>query len=204
MPESREDAAQPEPAQRVGGRRSFGPTVLVGLAAGVLAAVAAGRDWASATGTGGGVRVSASTTGSSSAPLAVALALVALAAWGVVLVLRGRVRRWVAVLGALASAGVLATVVASAGRARADAVAAVVAKGATDDAASASLGAWFVVCAVAAALTLAAFAVAVVAAPRWPAMGSRFDAPAASPAAETVRTEQDMWRALDDGRDPTT
>jgi hypothetical protein len=34
-------------------------------------------------------------------------------------------------------------------------------------------------------------------------MGSRFDAPASSPAVETVRTEQDMWRALDDGHDPT-
>jgi uncharacterized membrane protein (TIGR02234 family) len=198
MPES----GPPEPARR--GRRSFGPTVLVGLAAGALTAVAAGRDWASATGTGGGVKVSASATGSSSAPLAVALALVALAAWGVVLVLRGKVRRWVAVLGALASAGVLATVASSGGRARADAVAAVVAKGATDDGSTASLGAWFVVCAVAAALTLATFAVAVVVAPRWPAMGSRYDAPAASPAADSARTEQDMWRALDDGRDPTT
>jgi uncharacterized membrane protein (TIGR02234 family) len=208
MPETRQPEPEPveseSPERPRRARRSFGPTVLVGLVAGVLAAVAAGRGWAGATGTGGGVKVSASVTGSTSAPLAVALALVALAAWGVVLVLRGRVRRWVAVLGVLASAGVLVTVLTSAGRARADAVSAVVAKGATDDASSASLGAWFVVCAVAAAVTLAAFAVAVVAAPGWPAMGSRFDAPASSQGAGTASTEQDMWRALDDGHDPTT
>ena len=44
-------------------------------------------------------------------PLATALALVVLAAWGVVLVTRGRVRRAVAVLGAAGRVGVLATVV---------------------------------------------------------------------------------------------
>jgi hypothetical protein len=34
-------------------------------------------------------------------------------------------------------------------------------------------------------------------------MGSRYDAPAGSAGRDAVRTEQDMWRALDDGRDPT-
>jgi len=203
MPEARQAEAGREAAERAGrGRRSFGPTVLLGVAAAVLAAVAAGQVWADATGASGGVRVSASATGSASAPLAVALGLVALAAWGVVLVLRGRVRRWVSVLGALAAAGVVATALASAGRARHDAVAGVVAKGASQHASSAALTGWFVVCAVAALLTVGAFLVAAVASPRWPAMGSRYDAPAAS--AATARTEQDMWRALDDGRDPTT
>ena len=68
-------------------------------------AVAASRDWATGSGSAAGVDVTASVKGSSSAPLAVALALVALAAWGVVLVLRGRARRVVAVVGALATAG---------------------------------------------------------------------------------------------------
>ena len=42
-------------------------------------------------------------------------------------------------------------------------------------------------------------------APGWPAMGSRYDAPGARADAEDAApdTEQDMWRALDDGRDPT-
>jgi uncharacterized membrane protein (TIGR02234 family) len=186
----------------VTGRRvtGFGPVVLVGLAGAALAAVSASRDWATASGSAAGVDVSASVKGSSSAPLAVALALVALAAWGVVLVLRGRARQVGAVVGAVASAGVLATVVAAFGRAQDDAVRAVVERGGTGDTFGSSLTAWYYASAVAAAIALLAFAVAVVAAPRWPAMGSRYDAPGT---AEPV-AEQDMWRALDDGRDPTT
>lgn len=181
--------------------RSFGPTVLAGLAGAVLAAVAAGQDWATASGQAAGVDVAAATKGSSSAPLAVALALVVLAAWGVVLVLRRGARRVVAVFGLLASAGVLAATAVAFGRAQEDAVRAVVAKGGTGDAFASSLTGWYYICGVGAALTLAAFVVAVVASPRWPAMGSRYDAPAAR--AAEPHTEQDLWRALDDGHDPT-
>jgi uncharacterized membrane protein (TIGR02234 family) len=193
--------------------RSFGPTVLVGLAGATVAAVAAARDWATASGSAAGVDVTAAVRGSATAPLGIALALVALAAWGVVLVLRGRVRRFVAILGALASAGVVAAVAAGFQRAQDDAVNAVVAKGGTGDAVPSSLTGWYYACGVGAVLALAAFAVAVVAAPGWPAMGSRYDAPGArSPRAPAATadgrpvepaTERDMWRALDDGRDPT-
>jgi uncharacterized membrane protein (TIGR02234 family) len=204
---------EPDPARRRG-RGGFGPTVLVGLAAGALTAVSAARYWAVATGSAAGVDVSASVTGSASAPLAIALALVALASWGTVLVLRGRARQVVAVVGAAASAGVLATVVSAFDRAQDDAVEAVLARGATGDTFASSLTGWYFACAIGAVLTLLAFAVAVVAAPRWPAMGSRFDAPAtrtqergvgtvAATDATEPATEQDMWRALDDGRDPT-
>lgn len=206
------------PAVRPRRRRSFAPTVLVGLAASVLTAVAAGRDWATASGRAAGVVVTARATGSSSAPLALSLALVALAAWGVVLVLRGRARRVVAVAGTLAAAGVLATAVSQAGRARTDAVAQLVARGGVADQATTGLTGWYVVCAVGAAVSLAALGVAVALSPRWPGMGERYDAPSAHTHADgapgpttdpdgghvTVpTTEQDMWRALDDGRDPT-
>jgi uncharacterized membrane protein (TIGR02234 family) len=210
------------PAVRARHRHGFAPTVLAGVAAAVLTAVAAGRDWATASGNAAGVAVTARATGSSSAPLALSLALVAMAAWGVVLVVRGRSRRVVAVLGALAAAGVLATVVTQAGRARADAVAQLVARGGAADHAAAGLTGWYVVCAVGATVSLAALAVAVVLSPRWPGMGERYDAPSArtradeAPGTSTVpgngpgtagatvpATEQDMWRALDDGRDPT-
>ena len=185
---------------RVRGRATrFGPTVLLGLTGAALTTVATSRDWATASGSAAGVDVAASVKGSSTAPLAVALALVALAGWGVVLVLRGRARQVGAAIGALASAGVLVTVLVAFGRAQDDAVEAVVARGGTGDTFGSSLTAWYYVSAVAAATTLLTFAVAVVAAPRWPAMGSRYDAPGA---AEPV-AEQDMWRALDDGRDPT-
>lgn len=189
--------------------RSFGPTVLLGLAGATLAAVAASRDWASASGSAAGVHVAASVKGSSAAPLGVALALVALAAWGTVLVLRGRARRVVAVLGVLASAGVLVAVVSGFHRAQDDAVRAVVAKGGTGSSFPSSLTGWYYACGVTAALALAAFCVAVAASPRWPAMGSRYDSPATRAAADVAGpsegpvAEQEMWRALDDGRDPT-
>jgi uncharacterized membrane protein (TIGR02234 family) len=184
--------------------RSFGPCVLLGLGGAALAAVAGAKDWATASGTSGGADVTAAAKGSDSAPLVVALALVALAAWGVVLVVRSRARRVVAVLGALAAAGAVAATVAAHGRAENDALAAVVGKGASA-AGAASLTGWYYAAAVGGLLALVAFVVAVVAAPRWPQMGTRYDAPAARTAeadADPV-TEQEMWRALDDGRDPT-
>jgi uncharacterized membrane protein (TIGR02234 family) len=147
------------------------------------------------------VAVTAAAAGNDVAPLALALALVALAAWGVLLVLRGRARRLVAVVGALAAAGVLAAVVSAFGSAQDAAVSAVQAAGATGDAFASSLTAWYWIAGAGAALSLAMLAVAVARAPRWPAMGSRYDAPAAretSPA-----TTEDLWKALDEGHDPT-
>jgi len=196
----------PEPVRRRS--RSFGPTVLVGLAGAGLAAVAAARDWATASGDSGASRVHAVAKGSEAAPLAVALALVALAAWGTVLVLRGWVRRAVAVVGALASAGVVAAVVAAFSGVRDDATSATVTSGATPESVSASLTAWYPVCGIGAVLALVAFCVAVRVAPGWPAMGSRYDNPAVRATEGEAATsgpgsEQDMWRALDDGRDPT-
>jgi uncharacterized membrane protein (TIGR02234 family) len=190
-------------------RRSatFGPTVVIGPAAAVLAAVAASRDWATASGSAAGVDVTGTVKGSSTAPLAVALALVALAAWGVVLVLRGRVRRAVAVVGALAAAGIVAAALSALQHVRDDAAAAVAAKGGTGEALSTSLTGWYWVCVAAALVCVAAFIVAVVSAPRWPEMGTRYDAPAARASAtsepESAASEQDMWRALDQGHDPT-
>jgi uncharacterized membrane protein (TIGR02234 family) len=187
--------------------RGFAGTVLLGLAGAVLATVAGSRDWATATGSSTGVRVSGTVSGSTSAPLALALGFVCLAAWGVILVLRGRLRRAVAVVGAVASAGALASVLTAWNRAQHDAVRAVVAKGATGDSFSSSLTGWFFACAVGAVIALVAFALAVPAAPHWPAMGSRYDAPAARRESAQVpadeRTPQDMWRALDRGHDPT-
>lgn len=185
--------------------RSFGPTVVVGLGGATLAAVAGAKDWGRASSTVGGTTVSGIAKGSETAPLVVALALVSLAAWGVVLVVRGRPRRIVAVVGFLAAAGALASTVAASGRARDDAVSAATAQGPGADAFASSLTAWFFAAAVGALLALLAFAVAVRSVPGWPAMGSRYDAPATRTQAEaaTPTTERDMWRALDDGHDPT-
>ncbi len=190
--------------------RSFGPTVLAGGAGAGLTCVAATRTWASASGSSGGAHVRSAVAGSASAPLAISLGLVALAAWGVVLVLRGRPRRMAAVAGLLASAGVLVTVTASVHRAGRDAVRSVVAKGATSGDLGSSLTGWYFVCGAAALLTVAAFVVAVRDVPGWPAMSSRYDAPADRPRTTGAgrepgpASEQEMWRDLDAGRDPTS
>jgi uncharacterized membrane protein (TIGR02234 family) len=181
--------------------RSFAPAVLAGLAGATLAAVASAQDWATASGDNAGVEVTAAVSGSDTAPPALALSLVALAAWGAVLVLRGRVRQAVAVVGLLAAGTVVGVVVDAFDGAQDDAVEAVSALGATGDVLSSSLTGWYWATGVGAGLTAVALAVASVRAARWPAMGSRYDAPAAR--AEQPVTEEDLWRALDEGHDPT-
>ncbi len=191
----------PAPAPARPRDRSYGPTVLVGLAGAALTAVAGAREWATTRGDAAGIKVEASVSGAESQPLVAALALVALASWGVVLVMRGRLRRLVAGVGLAASVGALVTVVLGFGAAQDDSVKAAVARGATSDTFQTSLSAWFYLAGLGAALAVAAFGVAVARAPRWPAMGSKYDAPA--PGA-TPATDEDMWRALDEGRDPTS
>ncbi len=180
--------------------RTFAPTVLVGVGAAALTAVAAGQEWARSTGDAAGVEVSATVAGADTAPLALALALVALAAWGVLLVVRGRVRRVVAAIGSVAAAGVLAALVDAFDGAQNDSLQAVMAKGATGDVFASTLTAWYWTTGVAALLALATLAVAVVRSPGWPAMGSRYDSPASR---RQQDTDEDLWRALDRGDDPT-
>lgn len=175
--------------------------VLAGLAGAGLTAVAGTRIWATAEGDAAGLRVAGSVTGADTQPLSTSLALVALAAWGVVLVVRGRVRRAVAVVGLLAGAGSLAAALAGAGSAPDDARAAAVVSGATGDVASTGMSAWYYLTVAGAAVTVVAFASAVRRSPSWPSMGARYDAPADRRAEEIA--EEDLWRALDEGRDPT-
>ncbi len=175
-------------------RRTFGPVVLAGLASAGLAAVAGNRDWASSPASTTALVVGDS---SAKAPLAGALALVVLACWGVLLVTRGVVRRAVAVLAALAAWGVLATVVLGYGA---------TADGLRDSLqqpdADVSRTGWWWVCLVSSVIAVAATAAAVRFVPTWPAMGSRYDAPGAAPPPRE-ETSLDLWRAMDDGRDPT-
>jgi uncharacterized membrane protein (TIGR02234 family) len=58
--------------------------------------------------------------------------------------------------------------------------------------------AWPYVCASAGVLLAASGLLVAVRGPRWPALGARYDAPAARP-----RTDADVWDALDRGEDPT-
>lgn len=191
-------------------RSSYGRTVLLGLAAGALAAVGGHRTWVDVSTDDTGAQALAdatltSGTGVGESPAAGALALVCLACWGVLLVTRGRVRRVVSVLGLLAALGTLAAVVvdgaALPGRVR-DALGPSPA-GAFD----VGLTAWFWATAVGALAVLALSAVAVRQVPTWPEMGTRYDTPAGGPTPVVPPEEQsslDLWKSIDQGRDPTS
>jgi uncharacterized membrane protein (TIGR02234 family) len=193
-------------------RGTFGPVVLVGLAGAALAAVAGARPWVDVSTQRSGSDADArdqamastlSMTVSGESPLAAALALVVLACWGVVLVTRGRVRRGTAALGAVAGLGLAATVVSAPWLLRDDVAAEV--RQIVGGSVEVGLTAWWGAALLAAVLVVATTVLAVRLVPRWPEMGARYDAPADAASAQrrTPTTGIDMWKALDEGRDPT-
>ena len=186
--------------------RTFGPAVLVGLASAALVAVAGNQAWAKAAeGQGIGEEVASVSVavGEAKAPLATALALVVLAAWGVLLVTRGRFRRVISWVLAVVAVGLLVAVVGALFAAP-DAVADAYAPyGITEI--DVQRTAWSWVALVGAMLALGAAALAVRDVGRWPQMGKRYDAPGAaeSEAEPGERSNLDLWKAMDEGRDPT-
>ena len=187
-------------------RRTFAPVLLLGLGSATLCAVAGTKAWATVAESKSYVMApgaDALYADAGQMPLAGALSLVVLAAWGVVLVTRGRVRRVVAVVGAVAAVGVLATVVAGWSSTRDDVVDALQI---TDASVTTTLTGWYWAAAVSSVVSVVATVLAVRYVPHWPAMGSRYDAPAARPA-PTVDPEEagdgGLWRAIDEGHDPT-
>jgi uncharacterized membrane protein (TIGR02234 family) len=174
--------------------RSFGPTLLAGLAGSGLGTVAATRSWAEATTRETGVRTVAA-QGTDVAPAVLPLALVALAVWGTVLVLRRRGRRAVAVLGLLAGGAGAVTALLAAPSA-ADQARELLGGAAV---ASVSTTAWPYVAAAGCLVSALAAVVAWVHAPRWPEMSARYDAPDDT----SGTTPADWWKALDAGHDPT-
>lgn len=189
-------------------RRTFGPVVLLGLAASGVVAFGGTRAWVDTGGATGGVNGlgqsgMATTADLGTSPLAGALGLVLLACWGVVLVTRRWFRRGVAVLAAVTALGVVATVVTGA-RTLPDDVAAELAG--TGQSVDPTLAPWLFVTGAAAVVALLAAVAAVRLAPSWPEMGARYDAPAdatEAAAVEQPRTSLDLWKALDEGHDPT-
>jgi len=182
---------------------------MLGLAAGVLGAVAGSNPWVvdgDAPATGDpvpGIAVADPVAAAGEMPLALALSLVALAAWGVVLVTRGRLRRVVAGLGLLASAGLVATVVVGLLTLEERVDEAILERG--SDVLASDFTAWFFVAAVAALGSVVAATLAVAWAPAWPEMGRRYDAPGAAPAEapREQRSNLDLWKSMDEGHDPT-
>lgn len=190
-----------------GGRRLYAPVVLGVLATGGLAFVALGRTWESARVAADGlpgdvVKVS----GSDAYPLASALALVVVTAAIAVLATGRRVRRGVGALVVVASAGAVIALVdgrSALDSAISDAVTASPAFTGGGGSVVRSTTSWDVV-AIAAFVVAAALGVVVaVLADRWPTMSGRYEAPSASSAPAVPETEADIWKALDEGRDPT-
>ena len=187
-------------------RRTFGPAVLVGLASAALVAVAGNQAWAKAAeGQGIGEEVASVSVavGEAKAPLATALALVVLAAWGVLLVTRGRFRRVVSWIVAVATVGLLAAVVGALFAAPDAVASAYEPYGITDVDVQRTAWSWLALAGSMLALGAAALAVRDVG--RWPQMGKRYDAPgtAEETAEPGERTNLDLWKAMDEGRDPT-
>jgi len=181
------------------GRRWFGPAVVLGVVGCGLVALAGGQPWAAPDSRPGSAVVDHA---AGHVPLAAALGLVGLACWGVLLVTRGVVRRVVAVLAAVTAVALVATAVAGRSSSLDSA------RHATVDLGSAPPGAhttaWWYAALVAAVAALYAAALAV----RHARVGSRYDAPVGAmkpeePADPADMEDLDLWRAIDQGRDPT-
>ncbi len=182
-------------------RRSFGPVVLLGLATATLAAVASAKPWVGPSGESAPVATAALDAGSTF-PLASALSLVLLATWGVVLVTRGRARRTFAVAAALTALGLVAAVV-TAYLTLPDSARSSYAELMGRPGGEQGFTGWFWTAAVAAVAAVAPAALAVRLVPTWPEMGRRYDAPGGRTPDPAPTREEDLWRALDRGHDPT-
>jgi uncharacterized membrane protein (TIGR02234 family) len=185
-------------------RRTFGPVVLLGLGGGTLMAVASNERVVVGKGASASAFGSLSSSLDAEMPLVTALGLVVLACWGVALVTRGQVRRAAAALSTVAAAGALAAALAAYTQV-ADRVSEELAQVGIEDASLSHTG-WYWAAVVGAVLALVAGVLAVAWAPAWPEMGSRYDAPgsgAAPVAAPEEQSSLDLWKAMDEGRDPT-
>jgi uncharacterized membrane protein (TIGR02234 family) len=189
-------AEAPEPSTR------FAPVVLAGVVSAALAAVTSARAWIHLD-LSGSARVGLTDEDlRADMPLALALSLVVLAAWGVVLVSRGRVRRVVLAVALLADLGVLACAVRAPGTLP-DQIRSQLTLG---DAGSANPTAAYFLAILAAVVGLVAIGAGLRLAPRWPEMSSRYDAPTAAattPGPDAPTDDLSVWKALDEGHDPT-
>ena len=195
--------------------RSFTTTLGLGVVGAGLAATAGHRDWVSLS-TSDSAQAAAdwfwqNNPGIGQMPLFGALGLVALACWGVLLVSRGAWRRVVAGVGLVVGLGLAATWISGLVTLRDD-VESHVGDAELAPGWTVAWTPWFFVAGVAALLLVVAGVLALVRVPHWPTMGTRYDSPVAKPSAtESVEVEVDLseadptdvWKAIDEGRDPT-
>lgn len=188
-------------------RRLFGPVVLGTLAAGGLAFLAASRAWVQTRVQADGLPTDAlSVSGSTAQPLVPALALVVVTAALAALASSVRLRRIVGAFTMLvAIVGV--ALIATGGSALESAVQQAVEESpaftGTNIPDTQQHTIWRLVAAVAFVLAAMLGALTARFAPIWPTMGSRYDAPRSRTEIATPETEADIWKAFDQGRDPT-
>jgi len=187
-------------------RRLYVPSVLALLAAGGLAFVASSRVWTRGTVSADGLPSDAITlSGSAAHPLVGALAIVVVTAALAVLATGGPLRRAVGVVTVVASLTALWVIVTGGDtveRAFADAVAQSPAFTGQNTPDMARQVVWPALSALAFASAAALGLLTAVAGGTWSTMGSRYERRVeAAPAAPA--TEADIWKALDEGRDPT-
>lgn len=191
--------------------RGYGATLVVGLVAATALIVAVSRPWVEATARQPGLpTIEASARGNDVVPLAGALAVVVLAAFGAVIATRGVIRRFVGLLIVVASVVIVVAAVHP-DAAGTQLEAELSAKGWSGGAYATVDRAWrWLALSGALLCAVAGWLVGWLGA-RWATMGSRYDAPgvaAETRGAEVLVTpadlrEADVWREIDEGRDPT-
>jgi uncharacterized membrane protein (TIGR02234 family) len=188
-------------------RRLYAPVVLATLAAGGLAFFSLSRTWASTTVASEGLPSdSVSVTGTDAYPLASALAVVIVASALAILAASPRVRRGVGVLVVVAAIGAAVPTLDGRGGLE-DALRAAVKQSPAftggDPLTGDSFTAWHLVTLF--ALVVAALLGGLTArfGHTWPTMSSRYERPTSRPAAARDASDADMWKAMDDGHDPT-
>jgi len=168
------------------------------VGAGAVVLIAAGRVWRQAALVAAtGQRVSVHVTGHSAEPALPALGIALVVMAGAVVAGRGWLRRLVGLVTVVIGGAVVALAIAS----RTDAARELrhQAFAVSHAAVGSSLSSWAIVTIVAGVIAVAAGTATVVVGPGWPALGSRYEAPA-------VRRTDDLagnWEALDRGEDPT-
>lgn len=206
------------------GGREYAAALAVGTAAAGLVLLAAGQAWAQSSMLSAGMpRQDVVVVGTAAATGMRASALVVFAALAATLVTTGRWRQLVGTVLLVAGAGVSVSAVLGGTRLRQTLrVAAADTAAGADTAAvdqavrAAELPAWPWVAGIAGVLLAVVGLVVVVRGARWPGMSRRYErratqdrpAPARSQSGQLAdpgeRTDaQDLWRALDEGRDPT-
>ncbi len=202
------------PPSRGASRRGYAAALLTGLLSAAAVTLGVARPWYEASATSTVLpELAAVATGADLVPLAGALGVVLLAAFGAVLATRGWLRRGLGLLIVAAAVAVLVAVVdpGDTGQLLRERLSA---RGWSGGHYETAVTAWRWLSLFGAVGCITAGAAVAWFGARWPTMGQRYDAPDPVPGstaggddrgaeADGSASSEDLWRALDQGRDPT-